>query len=1697
MDPREMEALVRRLVQNPHDQEAIQYAHQAGQRDPRSYAMLLEKVGTATSDPATASYWLTQAADVWATTLQDAHKAASALMIAIDRDPTQPAAAERLAELYRNRGDTKALVALLERRARALAPHAQRDGEMRALVANIHGELGRLWSEPPLSQTAKAIENYRRAIEYDPGNQYAIYTVRELHKALQQWVEAIPYFGLEQALVQDPERKLALYQDEAEVRRQANDLAGAADCLRGARMVEGGQDPALKQQLATLILERGQQGQSLGEADRNEGAQLFVELAEAYAEEHPEYTFSYALYALELQPGHDRAIQLATYYAGPLGREQEVAPRAAAYLQANPHGPLAHEASQYAGNAQPPPPLGSAASRAVYDAARSASSQPSPLGAAGDEDAVYTLLENAEANDRRGKKSDAARLYRQVLELDPGNAQAIDFLMGHLRQTRKYAELRDILLRAARSDNADEVSRIAWWKEVAGLCESQLRDVDTAIEAWKVLTGLEPDDEVPRTQLKRLYERAHKWDELAVLLDQEAEAQADAEGQIAILKQLAKINEQKRKDPVATGQTWARIASLSPGDDIAIGTALKQFERGQRPDLAAQVISDNIAEVEDEETRCKLFRRLGELNQAGGAILQAGEAYAEAAALSQDPKLWESAEQCFAQAQAWDQAATAIDARAQLTEQPKQQAQLFAAEADYLARAGDDATAVTKLERATDLDPLNDELGTALETRYVEAGRVEDLIAFLVRRAEKLPSRELRVRFRKRAAALQREQLGDMDGARESLQAVLAEGEDPEALRSLADDAEERGSFHEAVDYLARLVKATEGTAEKIQLVLREARMIADGLDDAPGAIERYEYLLSELDPKNEDALSQIAELNDRLENPEGTVNALERHLAIAASPETKLDLAQRLSGLYEDQLEDPENAVRVLKIVRELDPEDFDALARLCTLSEQLEDWPAVAEHMAGLIEVEGDEDEVSRMTRRLAEILHEKVGRSDEALGVLLEVADTGDEMCRGDYVKLGDELGWKGIVATKLVEWNLESPPSDDRNSALRGAFERFLEVGRDKEAEQVALELARSRAADAQLAQQLEQIAVKLKDLDALGVAHDLLLQDVTGPARAEEMVRQAEILVSANVNPETAIPHGEQALTSVPPAEVEPFLARLSKLASSKGMVIDVYERQVTRCRAPADRLHALARAGQIACESGDSGRCRGFFDLALGGGIGDETVMELEEISRKWDQERGFTKLRETLAEAFASGGTGARDGGRTRAFLLRRAAHIAFHDLEDQKRALQWIGDALVSHVDEAGLDALQELADELGDQRAAETVLGRALEEVFDGPLVRKLLTRRAGMRLEHLDNKPGAAEDLKRLHDLAPSDQEVIDQLDRLYAELGDYRGMVALYEDQILRGKDPNSRAEVARKVARLWEERLCDSREAADAWRRVLRMKPADPEAKDGLERAKSNMLKKPDGEAGAPPPQAPPQRAPSAPEAEAEGEASRSEPEPAPFHEADADEEPGQDDGEAEPELAPPALESPPKVDPPKFDFGRRPVEEQLAREPGARGDEAKPVSSGKVDFGGLLDFDRKAGQEPVEGQQPVSSKPSVPPPPFPLPPPLPTPSRPLPPPPPSGSGRLPPPPPPKKGAPPPPPPKKGALPPPPPSPSGRVPPPPPPLPGRLPSAPSATPPPPPVGFPLIPSDTGGLAGPKRSPDEEMMVDEAELLDED
>src|SRR5262249_23234294 len=149
----------------------------------------------------------------------------------------------------------------------------------------------------------------------------------------------------------------------------------------------------------------------------------------------------------------------------------------------------------------------------------------------------------------------------------------------------------------------------------------------------------------------------------------------------------------------------------------ALAMALKYFDKAGRPDLAAQVIEDNVQAIEDPKAKTQLFERLGELREKEGQPKVAGEAFAQAAEIAQTAKLWEAAERCFVAGEEWQRAAFSVGQRAELVADEKARATLLVRASSLLSKGGDEDNALLYLEGASVLDPDNDAYALAVERR--------------------------------------------------------------------------------------------------------------------------------------------------------------------------------------------------------------------------------------------------------------------------------------------------------------------------------------------------------------------------------------------------------------------------------------------------------------------------------------------------------------------------------------------------------------------------------------------------------------------------------------------------------------------------------------------------------------------------------------------------------------------------------------------------------------------------------------------------------------------------------------------------------------------------------------------------------------------------------------------------------------------
>jgi len=1421
MDPRELEALAKRLGENANDTEALNAAYAHGQADPRGYAVFLEKAGASSVEPASGAHWYCEAANVWTASLNDAHRAERALVHGVDKDPLHAGATERLVEIYREKSNAKGIATLHQRRAKNVERQLAERPDLAAQLAEIYSELARVFTDE-LSLTDKALDAYRKAAQHNPADAYAIYQARELLKGAGRFKEAIPYFAQEQALIEgDVERQSALYADEAEVCRQAKDTVALLSALRGALAVNP-EDPTAKQQLAATILEQKQSGVSVAEELIEEATGLFVSLAETYDGEHGH---SYSLCALELEAGNDRAAQLAMYYGGQIGKTAESAQPIAGYLGANPNGAVAEDARNLVAEAL------SAGGDDTLIAALTPADDAAPEVKAG----AFSVI--ARALVAQGRDDDAAGYYKKIVDASPADEEAVGFVANTLRGTND-AGLRDLLLDAAKVEAASMDQRHAWLAEVADLCEGPLADNAGALEARRQLVLMDPSDEEAADHLEGTLEASEKWDELAELLEKRASQDADPSAQLERELRAAEIHRDRRNDKLAAAEAFGRAVRIEPDEEERALLCVDLFVAAEQPQKASELLQALLGEMLGGDARSNYSRRLGELLEAAGNLAEAGGAYAEAASGLEDADLWDNARECFVQSESWEQAARSVSERRELIDDPGEKSALCAQEAEYLERLGDSEGVLVSLREALEFDPKNAAVASKLEANYVEQNRHGELVSLLLSQAETTEDGTLRAETRKRAAFLQRDEMNDEEGMRQALSLVLEDVEDVDALRVLADDAQAQGNSTETVDYLKRL-EAVLGEDEKGEVALRLAKLLESEGDEA-GALEQYLVALQG-DEKNVEVLSAVADLQRAIGDADAASGSYARLLPLTDGDQ-KLGTARCLADLL-SELDRVDEAIATFKIVLDLDEEDLEAVEKIRDLAEEAEMWEDFTKYHAQLVDMEGDEDEASKMALRLAEVFMDKLERPDEALAALVPFAKGGDVPCREEYERLGDSLGRQAEVAESIVEWMNDAPAGPNRNRALRSAYERFLEVKKGERAIEVGLELVRMKGAQQELAESLEGVAVTAKNVEALQAAFGVLGKDLSGPPRAEEMVRQAEVLATAGLDSDEAVQHGEQALTSAGPEHAEPLLARLATLAGPKEAAVGVYERQVSRCKSSEDRIAALCRAAEVASAEGVQEKVGQFFEIALQAAGQAEGLDELREAVRKADEAAGSTTLRTALCEVLSNGGKGARDGGKSRAGYLARAASVSYEDLKAAEPAFGWLKEALIAHADESHLEQLETMGEAEDALTRVAEVIGDALEQVHDGPLVRMLLRHRYDLRSNQLDDPEGAAKDLKKLYDLSPADGDIASRLEELYREAGDDRGLVQLFEDQILRGRDQEIRAALARKVALLWQDVLEEPREAADAWRRVLRMKSGDPEAKEGLDRAKQAMRK--------------------------------------------------------------------------------------------------------------------------------------------------------------------------------------------------------------------------------------------------------------
>jgi tetratricopeptide (TPR) repeat protein len=963
----------------------------------------------------------------------------------------------------------------------------------------------------------------------------------------------------------------------------------------------------------------------------------------------------------------------------------------------------------------------------------------------------------------------AAEVAETLLERGVFDAEAIEALEDHYRLARDFKRLRDLSLQLARELSFPGEARAGRLREAVMLSETKLGDQDGAIEALRELLTLAPDDVEAHDKLAKLLRRAQRWDELSALLGQRVEQLSEGSARAELLREIGNIAREKQDDPDAAIAAYARARELDPGqlDDELVLSDL--YLAAERFDAAAELLELRLARLPEHEAeqRPRLLETLAELyDQRLHDDARARHALEQWRAL--EPRKLEPLLSLIRVLERVGEHRALVDA---LTDQlelaaPSERVGIHVRVAELALSALGDPS------RAA--DSYGEAI--ALSPQTSSLWRAATPAFMQAGRAHELDELLWGIaqgsRDRALSAALfgylaeTRAASGDLPGSIAAREAEYAITQEAPALESLVGLLRVTERTSDLARRLDELAKRSTPEVAR-GLRLERADVLANKLDDPEAAKAELERALSELGADDAGVLRKLIALCLATGDTKRRASAQESLIKRAPSLSARVELATELVDIYEHELSDAEGAIRVLTLWTSLEPENPSPYMRLLPLLAQ-----------------RGKKRELVDALDKLA-----KLAISDEESGeFLLRAARVAIEL--EDY-----DGAWNRLVP-RMVDLN-------------------------DAAAERMLRELTRVAGRGEQLAALYVGLAQRSDDPELerrrWADAARVFEQEVAAYDRALEAMLRA--LAKQLDNRELL-------------AEVE----RLTERADAWPRLAQVYDAIVRKADNTETRVELLMRHGRL-LETRASQPAAAFERVWLAFQLdpaNDETYGEARRLAELTGRRDELLGTHERRAQSSAS--------REARVAALLEACAFAQHELEDTARATGYLSRAVSLAGDATALlDGIEARVRDL--DQARPPIAGRGLMGELAGvyaqlaqegnkpaPHAPLWLSRAARIHELSLDDPDAAFRNLERASALAPGDEQLLDELNRVAALGGNWEALAKHLQQAADSAIDSNSSSASLSRLGALYERELASPSRAADAYEQLVRLRPKDAEA---------------------------------------------------------------------------------------------------------------------------------------------------------------------------------------------------------------------------------------------------------------------------
>jgi golgin subfamily B member 1 len=1084
-----------------------------------------------------------------------------------------------------------------------------------------------------------------------------------------------------------------------------------------------------------------------------------------------------------------------------------------------------------------------------------------------------------------GRPDDAIETYRSVLDVDDGDARALDALTELYRERERWDDLAELYLRRAEGAKgpADAavhrlaLARLYIKRTQPDRAVDQLEEIVSQLpahpEAIAELEGLrKTEDQRQRVVdiLRPIYESLDDW-RRQITLNEDRFALADGTEKVAVLRETAELWERRGGDLARARRAYEAAFTLDPEDADARADYERLTEATGEWDKLAETYDNVLKGHPDLNSKRDLLSTLARVhNEKRDDPRRALAAYgAIHEADGSDLEPLEKMEQLATLLSDWPTLVRVLTDKADLLLDDGERASVWRRVGEAKRDMLDDAEgAIVAYERALELDPESAFTVDCLTELYEAKRDAKRLVELYVQRVELSgeDDADLKYTLLMSAAGVYEKDLSDRTRAIEVLgQALAVRPGDTGVLGTLNRLYRIESMWPELLDNLRFEASAAETPEARGALRKEIGNILASKLESYEDALEAQRSALEDVPTDSESvaAVRAIGESHEdlrltvaeilvpvlrRTERWEELVSILEMRLTVETEPSQRMQTLREIAEVLETKLGKQSEAEGALLRALSERPEAPELHSEIERLAQATGGWPRYADTLGERAQSTFDPEVAQDLFVRLGRVAEEQLKNDQRAvLAYCHAVEQAGD---KPELLLALDRLYTRLKDNEKVAEILERRVAAESSDAVQAGLYFRLalLQIESFKEPARglSSLRMALDRAQDHEGA---------VDELEKLTGEHDLfeeaaeVLESVYRArgltdrlARVyEKRVTHADSLearvdmrrsLSRVLEDECKDPTAAQRVLQQGLLEAPTDGALLDELERLAGITGDFQSAASSLSEAIEKHTDLLPEAAvslcvRLATWQRDRVGSASAAEAALNRALtfepdSDEVLILVEALQRVPGRERDLCATLRRRAKLQLD--------EERREELYRQAQALAV-GLGDAELAESVLRELLAQ--DDANLWALAELtrvSEERGNFQETFSLLVKRSELGADATSVRALRRQAADIARDKLNLPAKAIALYEQLFEDEPNDSEASTALRGLYARANRFDDLGRLLERLIDMAESPSARSVLRMELAKLSEERFQALDTAIDLLRAVLDDEPGRGDA---------------------------------------------------------------------------------------------------------------------------------------------------------------------------------------------------------------------------------------------------------------------------